>query len=87
MNGIAPKKVRATRKKPNLTLTALRLNRGLSPNDLARLTGVSAETIRLTEKGHEPGPRIKFELAEFFEVEVLDIWPLPGQRSPTQVGT
>lgn len=68
-------------RKPNLVLMGLRLNRGLSVNDLSRLTGVSAPTIRMTEAGHVPGPRIQFALAEFFEVEVLHIWPLPGQRS------
>lgn len=65
-------------RKPNLVLTGLRVNRGLSPNDLSRFTGVSAGTIRLAEKGHTPGPRIQFELAEFFGVAVLDIWPIPG---------
>lgn len=65
--------------RPNLTLIGLRLNHGLSPRDLAHLTGVSASTIRLAEKGHIPGPRVMFALAEFLGVEVLDIWPLPGR--------
>lgn len=77
MNGNASQVLRKTRK-PNLTLIGLRLNKGLSPNDLARLTGVSAATIRLAEKGHTPGPRIMFELADFLGVSVLDIWPIPG---------
>lgn len=67
-------------RKPNHQLMGLRLNRGLSPNELARLTGVSAPTIRLAEAGHIPQPRIQFALAEFFGVEVVDIWPLPGHR-------
>jgi DNA-binding XRE family transcriptional regulator len=67
-------------RKPNLALTGHRLNKGLSPNGLSGLTGVSAQTIRLAEKGHLPSPRVMFELAQFFEVEVLDIWPLPGQE-------
>jgi transcriptional regulator with XRE-family HTH domain len=71
-------------RKPNLTLMGLRLNRGLSINDLARLTGVSAPTIRLTEDGHVPGPRIQFALADFFGVEVLHVWPLPGYRPRTE---
>ena len=72
------RKEMARNRKPNLVLQAHRLNRGLSPNDLARLTGVSAPSIRLAEAGHVPGPRIQFALAEFFGVQVLDIWPLPG---------
>lgn len=72
-------------RRPNQTLTGLRVNRGLSPNDLARLTGVSAPSIRFAEKGHEPGPRIKFAIADFFGVEVLDIWPLEGMRSKAPV--
>jgi transcriptional regulator with XRE-family HTH domain len=72
-------------RKPNLTLKALRLNRGLSVNDLAYLAGVSAPTIRLTEAGHIPGPRIQFALAEFFGVAVLHIWPLPGHVSQAGV--
>jgi transcriptional regulator with XRE-family HTH domain len=73
-------KVPLRTRKPNLALRGLRLNKGLSPNGLSELTGVSAQTIRLSERGHVPSPRVMFELARFFEVEVLDIWPLPGQE-------
>jgi DNA-binding XRE family transcriptional regulator len=66
-------------RKPNRNLQALRLNRGLSPNDLARETGISAPTIRLAEKGHTPSPRVAFALADFFGLHVTDIWPIPGQ--------
>lgn len=77
MNGTRPQLPRRTRK-PNLTLTGLRLNRGLSQRGLSALTGVSAATIGLAERGHVPSPRVQFELAEFFGVQVLDIWPIPG---------
>lgn len=66
-------------RKPNLTLKALRINRGLSREELAHLSGVSYPTIRLAEEtGHEPGPRIAFAIAEVLGVTVLDIWPIPG---------
>lgn len=67
-------------KKPNLTLVGLRLNKGLSVKELAKLSGVSAETIRLAEKGHIPGPRVMFALADFLDVQVLDIWKLKGEK-------
>lgn len=79
MNGKRPNLFHGAGKKPNLALVGLRLNRGLSPNELAGLTEVSAETIRLAEKGHIPSPRVMFALADFFEVDVLDIWKLRGQ--------
>jgi DNA-binding XRE family transcriptional regulator len=82
MNGQRPKLFAGGGRKPNLTLIGLRLNRGLSPNELAGLVDVSAETIRLAEKGHIPSPRVMFELAGFFEVEVVSIWPLKGQERP-----
>lgn len=68
------------RRIPNRRLQELRINRGLSPNDLAGATGVSAGTIRLAERGFTPGPRIQFALASYFGVQPLDIWPLPLQR-------
>jgi DNA-binding XRE family transcriptional regulator len=65
--------------KPNLTLKALRVNKGLSRDDLARLAGASYPTIRMAEDlGHQPGPRIAFAIAEVLGVSVLDIWPIPG---------
>lgn len=66
-------------RKPNLTLKALRVNKGLSRDDLARLAGVSYPTIRLAEEcGHQPGPRIAFAIADVLGVAVLDIWPIAG---------
>lgn len=68
------------RRIPNHRLQELRINRGLSPNDLAAATGVSGGTIRLAEKGYTPGPRIQFALASYFGERPLDIWPLPVQK-------
>lgn len=65
----------------NLELQALRINAGLSRDDLARRTGVSRESIRLAEElGHTPGPGIQFALAAAFGRLPLDIWPLERQR-------
>lgn len=67
-------------RRPNLALQALRINAGLSRIDLARRTGVSAESIRLAEAGFLPGPRVQFALAAAFDQLPLDIWPLERQR-------
>lgn len=65
----------------NLKLQALRINAGLSRDDLARRTGVSRESIRLAELGFVPGPRIQFAIADAFDLRPLDIWPIERQRT------
>jgi transcriptional regulator with XRE-family HTH domain len=71
-----------TRRVPNRKLQELRINSGLSVNDLAAKSRVSAGTIRLAEKGYTPGPRIQYALASVFGLEPLDLWPLSTQRVP-----
>lgn len=44
------------------------------------MTGVSAGAIRLAEKGFTPGPRIQFAIAQHFDRQPLDIWPINEQR-------
>lgn len=68
---------------PNRHLQELRINAGLSPNDLAHRTNVSAATIRMAEAGYVPGPRIQFALADHFGLKPLDIWPLSQQKVPS----
>lgn len=76
MAGMAQRK-----RSQNLQLQALRINAGLSRDDLARRTGVSRESIRLAELGYIPGPRIQFALSAAFDLRPLDIWPLERQRT------
>lgn len=45
---------------------------------------VDAWTIRKIEEGHVPGPRIRFVLASFFDVEAEEIWQ---QRNWKPIGT
>ena len=71
--------VNGTRRAPNLRLTELRLNRGLSANDLGRLANVAGKTVRLAEDGHIPTPRIQYAIAAVFEKQPTDIWPLFDQ--------
>jgi DNA-binding XRE family transcriptional regulator len=72
---------RNRRRDRNTRLIGLRINEGLSRDDLARRTGVSRESIRLAESGFTPGPRIQFAIADAFKLRPLDIWPLERQRA------
>jgi transcriptional regulator with XRE-family HTH domain len=61
-------------------LIALRVNAGLSREDLERKTGVSRETIRLAELGLVPStPRVQFAIASSFGKLPLDLWPIERQ--------
>ena len=74
----------AARRTPNRRLTELRINAGLSPNDLAYRAGTSGNTVRMAERGWTPHPRIQFEIAAVLDVRPLDIWPL--ERQPQVAG-
>lgn len=69
------------RKQPNRKLIEYRLNKGLTPNQVAYATGLTGPTIRLAARGHIPSPRVQFALADFYGVErVVDLWPLETQK-------
>ena len=72
---------RKARRPPNTELVALRVNRGLSRVDLERLTNVSRESIRLAEAGFVPGPLIQFAIAQAFDKQPLELWPIERQRT------
>lgn len=57
-------------------LKALRVNRGMSPEQLGQRVGVSGMTIRRIEAGKPPTVRTMFLLAQEFDREVTDLWPL-----------
>lgn len=67
-------------RRPNRVLQSLRINEGLSPNDLAYRAGVSGNTVRLAEGGYRPTPRVQFAIAQVFGKLPLDLWPLEDQR-------
>lgn len=70
------------RRQPNLILIGLRVNEGLSREQLGLRIGVSRETIRLVEDtGWVPTPRIQFAIAAAFNRRPLDIWPIEQQRA------
>lgn len=69
------------RKQPNRKLIEYRLNKDLTPNQVAYATGLTGPTIRLAERGHIPSPRVQLALADFYGVErVVDLWPLETQK-------
>jgi DNA-binding XRE family transcriptional regulator len=61
---------------PHLRLKGLRINAGLSPNDLAYRAGMTGKTVRMAEAGFVPGPRVQFAIAAQFGLLPLDLWPL-----------
>ena len=68
------------RLRPNRELLELRLNAGMSANDLAYRAGISGNSVRLAERGHTPGPRIQFAIARVLGQQVTELWPLERQR-------
>jgi transcriptional regulator with XRE-family HTH domain len=72
--------MRTSRRRPHRQLQGLRLNEGLSPNDLAYRAGVSGNTVRLVEAGFRPSPRVQFGIARVFGLLPLDLWPLEDHR-------
>jgi transcriptional regulator with XRE-family HTH domain len=69
------------RRIPNRLLKELRINAGLSPNDLAYRAGISGNTVRMAESGFIPTPRVQFAIARVFDRTPLDLWPLDQQRA------
>lgn len=74
-------RTRRTKRQPHVALISLRINEGLSREQLAYRSGVSRETVRLAESGFLPGPRVQFALADAFGKRPLDLWPIERQRS------
>lgn len=56
-------------------LHEMRINSGLSPQDLSHATGISARTIERIERGRRPQVRTAFLLASHFDFEVSELWP------------
>jgi DNA-binding XRE family transcriptional regulator len=69
-----------SRRVPHLKLKELRVNAGMSPNDLAFRVGVSGKTIRMAEAGWIPSPRTQFQIAAAFGLLPLDLWPFERDR-------
>lgn len=68
------------RRPPNRQLMELRLNAGLSPNDLACRAGLSGNTVRSAERGLYVSPRSQHAIAMALGVLPLDVFPFERQR-------
>lgn len=75
---------RSKRRAKNIELIALRINAGLSRDDLAARAQVGRETVRLVEDGFVPTPRTQFAIARALGKLPLDIWPIHTQRAVTR---
>lgn len=75
---------RARRKIPNRRLTELRLNQGLTPNDLARRAQVSGNTVRAAERGMYVDPRSQYAISQALGVLPLDVFPFERQKLDRQ---
>lgn len=58
----------------------LRLNAGLSPNDLALRAGLSGNTVRAAERGLYVSPRSQHAIAKALDVMPLEVFPFERQR-------
>jgi DNA-binding XRE family transcriptional regulator len=57
-------------------LLEMRRNIGLSPEQLGHRVGCSGRTIRRIEEGKRPTVRTMFLIAQQFEKEVAELWPI-----------
>jgi DNA-binding XRE family transcriptional regulator len=64
----------------NRALIEMRLNAGLTPNDLARRAGVSGNTVRAAERGMYVDPRSQHAMASALGVQPLDVFPFERQK-------
>jgi len=63
-------------------LKSLRVDRGLSPEQLGQLAGVSGHTIRrIEQRGVVPTPRVQYLLAGHFGLRPTELWALDGKRA------
>lgn len=68
------------RARTNRALIELRINAGLTPNDLARRAGVSGNTVRAAERGFYVDVRSQFAIATALSIAPLDVFPFERQR-------
>lgn len=64
-------------------IRSLRIDRGMSPEQLGHVAGVSGHTIRRIERDAiVPTPRVQFLLARYFEMRPTEVWsPDHGRRA------
>lgn len=60
-----------------MNLEATRLNMGLTAKAAAELIGIPDYTLRYAETTGQPRPETAKRIADFYGVQVTDIWPVP----------
>lgn len=80
MRASAQSRKPARKERINRRLIELRLNAGLTPNDLARRAGVSGNTVRAAERGLYVDPRSQYAIASALDVLPLEVFPFERQR-------
>lgn len=61
---------------PGRRLRAARLNAGLATRELAEQIGVNRNTIVRAERGEGVYPATAKKIADYFGVQVTDLWPV-----------
>lgn len=69
-----------SRARINRLLIEMRLNAGLTPNDLARRAGISGNTVRAAERGLYVDPRSQYAIANALGARPLDAFPFERQK-------
>jgi transcriptional regulator with XRE-family HTH domain len=74
---MSPRRAGAPTAGGGVSLRALRMNRGLSVEEVAEQTSVPVRTLYRLERGeHAPRPATAKRIADFYEVQVTDLWPI-----------
>lgn len=61
-----------------INLRAERVNRGMSTREASDKIGIARPTLERAEAGEAPRPRQAKLIADFYGVQVTDIWPVDG---------
>lgn len=64
----------------NRVLIEMRINQGMTPNDLGRRAGVSGNTVRAAERGIYIDPRSQYGIACALATSCLVLFPFERQR-------
>jgi transcriptional regulator with XRE-family HTH domain len=67
--------------RPTLNFEAERRNRGLSLKQMAKAVGISKSTWARLEKGDTLSAANSLKVAEYFDLTVTEIWPLPTSET------
>lgn len=78
MPGITQSRKRSVR--ANRILIELRLDAGMTPNDLARRAGIAGNTVRAAERGDYVDPRSQYAIANALDAARVVVFPFERQK-------